>query len=378
MTAGVLGFSAPGFAQLRPCPVPLVKATSGSSTQQQSTECKDLGDSAIAGIAQTLSPGQSSTALGDTGMSGSAAATIQWVNRFHYDHDNRRAHLLGKNAASQGSQRSNNVYDATTNKWTSAVYGGSELGHVYESIAYDPSRGELYTGNWGESRTLKRWTYGNSLSSWTASATASFSTYIDPDTQPTLCWFPNAFGDGDGAVLAMAVQPFGQETIIAWRRSTNTWHTVPGTSNNVSGSYQGAGAIEYCAGGNFCIAAFPPGQGGRTFRIPAGSNGSLGTATAISNVPLHCGYAGAGDVRGMLLDDPSGAASLYILEKGGSNRVWKYSDGNWVSKSYKHPFPRGSATSDTSWCVASCRPLGVFWCMDNDTGSPSRIWKPND
>src|SRR5690606_33479465 len=136
-------------------------------------------------------------------------------------------------------------------------------------------------------------------------------------------------------------------------------HTVPGTANSVSGSYQGSGVIEFCAGGDFCIAAFPSNNGGRTFRIPRGSGGGLGTATQISTVPIHCSYAGGGDNRGMLFDDPSGAASLYILEKGGSNRVWKYQDGNWVIKTYTHPFPRGDSTSDTNWCVASCRPLGV-------------------
>lgn len=307
-----------------------------------------------------------------------AASTIQWVNRFHYDHAHGRAHLMGKNAASQGSQRSNNVYTASSNSWQSSTYGGSELGHVYESTAYDPSRGELYTGTWNQAPTLKRWTFGNPLSQWTDPATSAFSTYIDPDVQAPLCWFPNAFGPGDGAVLALRTQFYSDESVIAYRRSDDKWYTVPGTSNSVSGEYQGNGAVVYCAGGNFVVAAFPPGQGGKTFRIPAGSGGSLGTATAISNVPLQCGYAGAGDVRGMLFDDPANGSAMYILEKGASNRVWKLSGTSWSQRSYTHPFPRGSATNDTSWIVASCNPIGVFWCLDNDSSTPTRLWKPND
>jgi hypothetical protein len=376
--AGLLGASAPALAQLRPCPPPVVSASAGSGSQSQNTTCEDVQDTKLAQIARSLSPGQSSTSLGDTGMSGSAAATIQWVNRFHYDHANSRAHLMGKNAASTGSARSNNVYNALTNTWTSVVYGGGELGHVYESTAYDPSRGELYSGTWNQARTLKRWTYGSSLSSWTDPVTSLFSAYIDPDVQPPLCWFPNAFGPGDGAVLALRVQFYDDESVIAWRRSNNTWYTVPGTSNSVSGSYQGNGAVVYCKSGNFCIATFPPGQGGRTFRIPAGSGGALASATQISNVPLQCGYAGGNEHVGMLFDDPAGSSTMYILEKGSSNRVWKYNNGNWAQQSFTHPFPRGgSSGGDTSWIVSSCNPIGVFWGLDNDSGSPSRIWKPN-
>ncbi len=334
---------------------------------------------AIGQLAQQMAPGESRTDLGDSGLSSGAWYTVQWCNRFHYDHAHSRAHLLGKLAAGQGGDRSNCLYDAVTNTWQFAMYGGSELGHVYESIAYNPLAGELFTGNWpgGLDEQLKKWTVGQPLDQWLNPATNSFGAHINSSTQPSLCWHPNLFGPGDGGILALKDEAYGDDTVIAWRRSDDSWHTVPGTAHPLSGSYQSNGAIEYVRASDVCLASFNPGQGGRTFRIPAGSGGALAAATQIADVPIHCGYTGAGGQRGILIDDPAGGPSLYILEKGGTNRVWRLEGESWSLRSYTHPFPTGSATDDTNWVVASCFPLGVFWCQDNWETTPSRLWRPN-
>jgi hypothetical protein len=370
-TIGALGpLSALG--QARPCPVPSLSADNG---QPVTTSC---APSAFEQLAASLAAGASSTALGDTGMSSNVVYTIQWVNRFHYDHANGRAHLLGKNASSQGSQRSNCQYDVANNRWTTALYGGSEFGHVYESIAYNPANGELWTGNWDRSRTLKRWSLGASLSSWVNPATSSFSAPIDLDVQPSLCWHPTAFGPGDGGVLALhAVDDSSTVKVIAWRRQTNTWHEVAGTTHSMNGSYRSRGAMTFVTGGNHCIAAFPPGNNGRSFRIGAGSGGALATAVQIANTPIDCQWTDSGEgPSGILIDDPSGAATPFIIEKGGSNRVWKLEGGAWVRQSYNHPFPAGSPTSSAHWAIASCQPLGVFWCKSREITSGSRVWRP--
>jgi hypothetical protein len=368
-----LGIIIPALSRgATPCP-PAELSVDGGSAVATSCEASSLTE-----IAAGLSPGQSSTSLNDSGMSSAARYTIQWCNRFHVDVQKGRAHLLGKNASSQGSERSNNLYDIGSNRWTSAVFGGDETGHVYESIAYDPARGEMYTGQWSGGSTLKRWALNSSLSSWTNPATSSFSDSINTSTQPSLGWHPNLFGAGDGGVLALRNENSSTTQVIAWRRSSNTWHTIANTtSGGMSGSYISNGAVEYIAAGDYAIASFPPGQGGKTYRIGRGSGGNPAAATQIANVPIHCGYTGQGNV-GMLFDDPAGGDSAYILEKGGSNRVWKYGSGNWALKSYKHPFPGGSATSDGRWVVATCRTLGVFWGIAQATNIPSRIWRPND
>lgn len=375
-SAGAIGTFGPlaAMAQARPCPVPSFSADNG---QTVTTACTQ---SAIEQLASSLAPGASSTALGDSGISAAVVNTIQWANRFHYDHANGRAHLLGKNASSQGSQRSNCQYDIANNRWTAALYGGNEFGHVYESIAYNPRDGELWTGNWDRSRTLKRWTIGASLSAWVNPATSSYSAPIDLDVQPSLCWHPNAFGPGDGAVLALhAVDDGSTVRVIAWRRQTNTWHDVPGTSHAMSGSYRSRGATTYVVGGGHCIAAFPPGNGGRTFRLPAGSGGSLATAVRIADTPIDCQWTDSGEgTAGILIDDPTGAATPFIIEKGGSNRVWKLEGGAWVRKSYNHPFPAGAPTSSAHWAIGSCYPLGVFWCKGRDISTGSRLWRPAD
>lgn len=373
-SAGAIGAITPfaAVAQARPCPVPSLSVDNG---QTVTTTCTQ---SALEQLASSLSPGATSTALGDAGLSSDAIYTIQWVNRFHYDHANSRGHLLGKNASSQGSQRSNCQYDVANNRWTAAVYGGSEPGHIYESFAFNPRNGEIWTGNWDRSSTIKRWTVGAPLSTWVDPATSSFSAPIDLDVQPSLCWYPNAFGPGDGAVLALhALNDDRTVKIIAWRRQTNTWHEVPGTTHTMSGSYRSRGAMTFVLGGDYCIASFPPSSNGRTFSIGAGSGGSLATAAQIANVPVDCQWTDSGDgAVGILIDDPTGAATPFIIEKGGTNRVWKLVSGAWVRQTYNHPFPAGSPITSAHWAIASCYPLGVFWCKGRDISTGSRLWRP--
>jgi hypothetical protein len=257
------------------------------------------------------------------------------------------------------------------------MHGGQELGHVYESIALDPSRSELYTGIWSGD-ALKAWAYNNPLDQWREPVTSGFGTAFTGGTQPAICWHPNLFGAGDGGILTLRDASSTAAAIVAWRRSNNQWYSVQsGTIGNMSSSYPSNGSIEYIAGGDFCIVSLMPSKGGRTFRINAGSNGSLAPLVQISDVPIACGYTGSGSV-GVLIDDPAGSPSAYILEKGGSNRVWKLSGSNWVLKSYQHPFPAGGPTSEVFWVVASCRTLGVFWARQNRETIPSRLWKPND
>jgi len=375
-SAGALTSMAPLLArsQAGPCPPPLM-SVGGPSV---ATECRPT---ALAQVAASLSPGSSSTSLGDTGLDSGDVNTIQWVNRFHYDHAKSRAHMLGK--AASGGEVTNFLYNAASNTWSSGTYI-NETGHIYESIAYVPTAGELFTGGWPTLEspldTLKKWTFGTPLGSWTNPATSSLGRPINTQTQPSICWHPNLFGSGDGGILALSNQGLNC-SVVAWRRSNNQWYTVAGTSHGpIDGGYPSDGAIEYVRSGDYAIATVPPGRGGNTYRINAGSGGSIGTAVAIADVPTECygqlsDYSSAG---GILIDDPLGLGGPYILEKKGSNRVWKYASGNWTLKSYTHPFPAGSSSTNTSWLVASVYPLGVFWAKSNSINTPSRLWQPND
>jgi hypothetical protein len=327
------------------------------------------GTDQLANLAATLSAGALSTALGDTGFSQQALNTIQWANRFFYDADRHTAHLLGKNASSGGRERSNCRYDAIANTWTTAVYGGVELGHVYESIAYDPASGDLYSGTWASS-AVKKWRAGSGLSTW-LDPVATYSGEMSDSTQPTLCWNPNLFGTGDGGLLAIAASASGTR-LIALRKSTGVWSVVSGIADSVSGDYPQYGAIEYIRSGNYCIVALDPGGGGGTYRIASGTGGSLPSATRIANVPIKCGYVGEGAV-GILIDSPTAGGAPYILEKGGSSRVWRYSGSSWALQSYSHPLEG----LNENWVVASVYPHGVFWSQDDGAGTPSRVWRPN-
>lgn len=369
--AGVFGAGAPllALAQTRPCPVPELRV----DDQVVQTSC---GGSALETAAAALSAGQRSTSLGDSGLTSDALFTIQWVNRFHYDHANARAHLLGKNAASQGRERSNCMYDAGSNRWTCDVFGGDETGHVYESFAYDPALDTVYSGRWGSSPTpIQTWRYGSDLSSWGTTSTAPWAFSNTNSTQPVLCWHPNLFGQGDGGLIAIHLISGTNVQLVAWRRSTNAWSTIAGSLHSAGSGASQHGAIEYVRSAGHAVATFALGD---TFTIGAGNAGSSASAVRMQNPPMPCRHAGGGNNVGILIDDPRGAAGPYILEKGGSNRVWKWLSGSWSLRSYTHPFPYGSATDDTNWTVASLYPLGVFWARGNRTSEPSMLWRPND
>ena len=282
---------------------------------------------------------------------------------------NHRAHLIGKNASSGGSERSNCQYNGDTNTWSGAKFGGSELGHIYDSFAYDPATGDVYSGTWA-SDVLQKWAYGDALTSWSNVSTSSQT--LTGSTQPAMCWHPNLYGPGDGGLLVMS-QSGGNGRLVAWRKSTDAWSVVSGTTHANSYTYPMRGGMVYVRGGGYVLAAFNPTTGGNTYKVAAGSGGSLGTVSTIDDVPIPCNAEGGSTQSGMLLDDPLGTDSAYILEKGGTDRVWKLSGTSWTLKGYTHPLE----VSDTEYVVASCYPHGVFWRQYHNTTN-SMVWRPND
>ena len=336
-----------------------------------------VGPSALAQACSALTPGQNTTIIGGTdgteGMIAASFATIQWVNRFHYDHVHGSVHLIGKNASSTGSARSNNVFSTAENEWTTSgafhIDGVVETGHIYESFAFDPVSRTVYSGRWN-SGAIQSWTWGAPLTSWQVPTTAPWVFSLSNGTQPVLLWHPSLFGAGDGGLLAYRMTGGSGVAIVGWRKSTNTWSTL--VTSTASGGSPQLGAMEWVRSGNYAICTFATGS---TFRIGAGSGGATATPVQVANPPIPCRHAGASTNVGILIDDPSGAAGAYILEKAGANRVWREINGAWQLQSFTHPFPSGAATTNTNWCVASLYPLGAFWCMKSTAGS--RLWKPN-
>jgi hypothetical protein len=332
-----------------------------------------LEATALMQAAGALAPGQSATTIGGTdgtvGLSDDALYSIQWMNRFHYDHSHGTAHLIGKEASSTGGERTNNVYDAGNNAWTTSgsfhIGGSAETGHIYESFAFDPVARTVFTGRWNQA-AIQSWTSGDALTDWSAPTTAPWVFSMTNGVQPVLLWHPTLFGPAEGGLLAYRLTSSGVD-IVAWRKSTDTWSILV-TSDEGSTH----GAMEYVRSGDYAICTVAAGS---TFRIGAGSGGVTANPVQIENPPIPCRHAGGSSNVGILIDDPSGSAGPYILEKAGTNRVWRYSGGAWVLQSFTHPFPAGSASSSTNWCVASVHPTGVFWCLKNTAGS--RLWRPD-
>lgn len=374
-TAGLtLGMRA--LAQTEPCPVPSLQLDGG---QPVATACAQTtppsgAQTAIEAIAASLAPGMHSTALGDSGLSNAALFTVQWCNRFFYDHERGRAHMLGKNASSQGAERSHCLYDANSNTWSYSVYGGNETGHIYESFAYDHKEGVPYYGQWsGQPSAIRFWQNGTALNNWSSTSTSLWNFSSTNAVNPVLCWHPDLFGHDDGGLLAIRLISGTRVELVAWRRANNSWTAVPGSETNASGGSPQYGAMVYVRAAGHVVVTFATGN---TFTVGAGSNGKPARPNQIANPPIRCQSTGANGNIGILIEDPAGSSSPYILEKGGSNRVWRLSNGQWQKRSYTHPLPTGSATRDTNWVVASMAPLGVFWAQDNRQNTPSVVWRP--
>lgn len=343
----------------------------------------------LANLAGSLSLGASSSALGDSGFTlgdiGGAKGPlhgIQWQNVFYYDAANARAVMLSK---SENTTARSPVwlsrYNATTNTWSASEDGSDPLGHVYESVAYDPATPRVFNGDWAAAYIK----YANPTVapvSWAQSANTPSSVALTDSVQPAMAWHPNAFGSGQGGLMVMN----GRSTagsILCYRPSNNSWATVNGSAWTYSGSNSAAyiGTLRYIAGGDYVMAVcFTDNSNMRTIKIPAGSGGTtLGTATVIANPPIPCTYCDqSGSNIGVILDNPhpTRTDSAYILEKAGSRRVWKWNGAAWSQLSgVTHPF-QGYANGSTAWTCASCYPHNVFWAKGYDT-TTSLIWKPN-
>lgn len=338
--------------------------------------------------AAELGPGDSSTVLNGSGLGSSAGQTaadtrqtIQWGNRFFYDHGRGIFIMAGKDASAGGGtgHRSTSIYTASSDSWaTSGRFhiDGVETGHIYESPAYDPADGTLYINQWGTEH-FERWTVGSPLDSgWTPTSSDPLGHWAQ-DAAPVnkaAAWHPNLFGAGDGGlVFPCNIDQSPTMQVRAWRKLTDTYHGFSSTEHD-STSDTNSGSCVYVASGDYAIVTF---GFGNTYRIPAGSGGALGTPTLLSNPPIICSYTNSG-ARGMLFDDPAGVGGPYILEKCGTNRVWRFISNAWSLRGYTHPLPGGSATADASWYVASCSPLGVFVSYRRSGDPPLRIWEPDD
>jgi hypothetical protein len=360
---------------------------------KQSIACPQVYEEPIAptllsNTAAALSPGGSSTVLNGSGLGasagqnpGDARQTIQWGNRFFYDHVRGILVMCGKDALSGSGtgERSTSIYTASADSWaTSGRFhiAGAETGHMYESFAYDPAEGTAYVQQWGTEH-FERWTFGSPLASgWTPTANDPLGHWAQ-DAAPVnkaVAWHPNLFGTGDGGLVFLCnIDQSPTMVVRCWRKLTNTYHTVSGTEHD-SSSDTNSGSCVYVRSGDYVIATF---GFGNTYRVNAGSGGSLAAGLQITNPPIICTYTNSG-ARGMLFDDPTGIGGPYILEKCGTNRVWRYISNAWSLRGYTHPLPGGSPTADASWYVASCYPLGVFVSYRRSGDPALRIWKPND
>lgn len=338
--------------------------------------------SALAQAFADLDPGESSTTVngqnGAQGLTADALGSIQWVNRGHYDHERGKIIVIGKwHSQVNGGQRATMVYDEPTDVWDSSILHhatADELGHIYESSAYDRVTGTIYSGCYNQTYFHKL-VPASDIDAWTQ--TEAYGQHWNPNStpvQPSAACHPHLFGSNDGGlvILRNVTQDVDME-LLAFRFGTGTYHSIPGTQHECVTGPQ-LGAVEYCRAGNYVIGSSATGN---TYRIPAGSGGSLGTAVQIENPPIPCRQIGGGATGGILIDDPTGTGHPYVFQKGNgsSSLYWQY-NGSTYDEIGSHPFPDNALTTNTDWCLISCYPYGGFYCR-RDVSSARLIFKPS-
>lgn len=342
-------------------------------------QVNDTSTNALIVAAAALAPSQSSSSLSTSGLTAAARGSIQWVNRGFYDHARKRWIVHGKYASDQSSPsggRATMVYDAAANTWNSSavfhINGVSNIGHVYESLAYDPKEQRLYSGRYTSAAdSIYYWTYGAAYDSWGATAVTPWALNSN-STQPVLGWHPNLFGPGDGGLVVIRLVSGTTMQLVTWRRATDQW-----SANLVQSTAPSQhGAMTYV---RHYDALFATHAGGNTYRINAGSGGVAATPIQIANPPIQCRHIGGGSSGGILIDDPKGLGGPYVLAKGtGTGTVYKYEGTSWTTKGYLHPYPTGATGNGTLWSVAPMFPLGVFGCLRDSTSTAPILWRPND
>lgn len=343
--------------------------------------CPQVYDTTVTPLvtaSRALSAGASATTIGgnngSTGLTSDALGSIQWVNRWFYNHEIKRGYCMGKWQANQNNgQRCLMVYDATTNTWDASplfhINQNPEIGHVYESFAYDPKEDRLYTGRYGNAlNPIHYWSFGDPFDEW-GSTTAPPWVLNSNAQQAVICWHPHLFDIQDGGLVAIRLVSGTNMQLVTWRRSTDQWAILQASTAPTQ-----HGAMTWCRYLNALIATH---ANGNTYRIGIGASGTPATPVQIANPPIPCRHAGGGDNYGILIDDPTGRGGSYIIEKGGtSNRVWQLVSNTWTARA-AHALPAGSGSTDTDWCIAEAYPLGGFLCRRDTTAAGSRlIYKP--
>lgn len=344
--------------------------------------CPQVYDTTVTPLvtaSRALSAGQSATTIGgnngSTGLTSDALGSIQWVNRWFYNHELKRGYCLGKwHSNVNDGQRCLMVYDAVTNIWDASplfhINGVAEAGHVYESFAYDPKEDRLYAGRYGNAlNPIHYWSFGDPFDEWGSTAPPPWVLNSNAQ-QAVICWHPHLFDIEDGGLVAIRLVSGTTMQLVTWRRSTDQW-----TANLVQSTAPTQhGAMTWCRYLNAMIATH---ANGNTYRIGIGASGLPATPVLIASPPIPCRHIGGGDNYGILIDDPTGRGGPYVIEKGGTgNRVWQLVANAWTART-AHTLPAGSGTTDTDWCIADAYPLGGFLCRRDTTAAVSRlIYKP--
>jgi hypothetical protein len=334
-------------------------------------------------ITASLSPGQDTEGLNDTWTGGGLPKgdDLNWIMKFHYDPVRQMAFTVTK-IQNCNTCMEHAWYDELANQWISENCGFNAAGHAFDCVAYDHAEGVGYLvpgGGQDDVLWKSTWTRGQSLSK-PVIASSHAEGQIDELMYPTKDnfvsgalaqdWHPNLFGPGDGGMVVIC-----QKGIAGWRKSTDTWHViVPRGNFSIGPDHPGC---VYSRGLDAVIAS-PNKDNNKLFKIDDYQTWISSDDPGLDPAPIDFGFDHGGHPIAAIVDDPLERPTIYALEKTGSGRVWKYSNGKWALQSFKHPFT-ATDNGGENWMVAAMYGHGCIWALERTSGLPrSRVWRPND
>lgn len=363
-SAGALGVVAPALVSGQiPCPVPSVRANSGTPVTSPCMSASGALHEACA----ALQPGQSVNFPAGA-QSAFGEASLAWQTAFYHDDINGLVHLMGKPANADRAWE-HQYYTISTGKWTVVGTGmWNNSGHIYGNLTMDFTTGDLFisraTQGSDNPRRL-RW-YKRLQGTWDiAPVSRDIYTGAMENHANGIGFHPNLYGPGDGGAIWNE-----QARVHFWRKSTDAVESV-GYTYGTYGEKEGVNV--YWPAKDVVLVGGS--SGGALLRItPNSKPGGTPVLTNMGKPPVSAGGHSYLNKTGFasLHVHPGNPNKLLLLETNGQ-RVWTSTDGSSWTQTGTHPFNRMPRV------VCSLRGgLGCFWAIGRDSsGHFSILWKPD-
>ena len=352
----------------------------GGSSGSGGSSPYSCGDTKLAQVAASLSPGQSAQFTKNLLQNHN---DIQWqVGTLFWDPNRRELQYMGKPASGQSLNHSHYIYSADTDTWSTTgqmLFPG--IGHIWYP-AFDAANGDYFYRQ-----------YNTNVIHWFDRSDGANGTWKEsPEQLPpalnegnanfaAMGWHPNLFGAGKPGLFIWAVFRF-----FGYDLTTHTFSVLSSDKFPSGSPYRNrkTGQAVYLPGPDQLLCFGQANEVGHpALLVKAGAGSSSDVfgdqlVTPTSAPPIEVYGGGADDNHGHVVNHPDDPNRLLLLDESGTSRVWQSDDfgATWVLQSYEHPFQEMHNWSSGEYTAGSV-PCGVVVGMTSDgNGGETVLWKP--